>query len=218
MWETPEANAEAFAKAALSPSFPQLAFAFRAANWFGVRYPKLLCGRSSLYSTFRSGVFAQLGQSQRAMGYVRLDAGSEYAAMQTAAILLGQGKLAEARQATQRASESPLMGRDLIQACIDPPHSSQCDRAAQKIGAAAIAGVDVEPRYSVGALLSYCGQKDAALRLLRSAVAQNYCAYTALQTDPLLVKLRGTPEFSELLSGAKQCQNRFLAQRDQSSH
>ncbi len=164
-----------------------------------------------------SGVFAQLGQSQRAMEFVRLDAGSEYAAMQTAAILLGQGKLAEARQAIQRASESPLMGRDLIQACIDSPHSSQCSRAAQNIEASAIAGIDVEPRYSVGALLSYCGQNDAAIRSLRSAIEQNYCAYTALQSDPLLVKLRGTPEFSKLLSSAKQCQNKFLAERNQSA-
>jgi len=162
-----------------------------------------------------SGPFVQLGQPEKAMEFVRLDAGSEYAAMQTAAILLGQGKLTEARKAVQSASESPLMGRDLIQACIDPPHSSQCDQAAHKIEATALAGADIEPLYSVGALLTYCGQKDAALRLLRSAVAQNYCAYTALQTDPLLVKLRGTPEFNELLVAAKQCRNRFLAQRDQ---
>jgi serine/threonine protein kinase len=165
-----------------------------------------------------SGPFVQLGQAQRAMEFVRLDAGSEYAAMQTAAILLGQGKLAEARKTIQSASESPLNGRDLIRSCIDPPHSSQCDQAAQKIEATALAGADVEPLYSVGALLSYCGQKDAALRLLKKAIAQNYCAYTALQTDPLLGKLRGTPDFSELLSSAKQCQNRFLAERDQSSH
>jgi len=64
--------------------------------------------------------------------------------------------------------------------------------------------------------LSYCGQKDAALHLLRNAIEHNYCAYTALQTDPLLVKLRGTLEFSELLAAAKECQNRFLAQRNQS--
>jgi TolB-like protein/predicted Ser/Thr protein kinase len=165
-----------------------------------------------------SGPFVQLGQPQRAMEFVRLDAGSEYAAMQTAAILLGQGKLAEARRAVQGASESPLNGRDLIQACIDPPHSPKCDQAAQKIEATALAGADIEPLYSVGALLSYSGQNAAALRLLRKAIAQNYCAYTALQTDPLLVKLRGTPEFSELLSSAKQCQDRFLAERDQSSH
>ncbi len=65
---------------------------------------------------------------------------------------------------------------------------------------------------------SYCGQKDAAVRLLRSAIEQNYCAYTALQTDPLLAKLRGTPEFSELLSAAKDCQNKFLAGRDKDAH
>ena len=70
----------------------------------------------------------------------------------------------------------------------------------------------------MGAVMAYCGQKDAALRLLKSAVEHNYCAHDALRSDPLLVKLRGTPEFSELLSAAKECQNRFLAQRDQSPH
>ena len=39
-----------------------------------------------------SGVFAQLGEPQRAMEFVRLDAGSEYAAMQTAAVLSGPGQ------------------------------------------------------------------------------------------------------------------------------
>jgi serine/threonine protein kinase len=165
-----------------------------------------------------SGVYAQLGQAERAMDFVHLDAGSEYAAMQTGTILLGQGKLAEARQAVKKASNSPLMGRDLIQACVDPPHSASCDAAAQKVEATALAGVDVEPLYSVGALLAYCGQKDAALRSLRRAVEKNYCAYTALQKDPLLVSLRGTPEFSQLLSSAKDCQNKFQAQRDQPLH
>ena len=164
-----------------------------------------------------SNTFMRLGEPQRAMEFIRLDAGSEYAARQTALILMGQGKLAEAKQNIQRTSGVPLMGRDLIQACLDPQQTSQLERAAKKIEAAALAGVDAEPRYWVGAALSYCGQKDAALRLLRSAVEHNYCAYTALQSDPLLVKFRGTPEFSELLSAAKQCQNRFLAQRDQSS-
>jgi serine/threonine protein kinase len=162
--------------------------------------------------------FRQLGQQQRAMEFVRLDAGSEWAARLTAFILAGQGKLAEARQAIPRTSDAPLMGRDLFQYCLDPKEKSQLDRTAQKVEAAALAGVDAEPRYTYGVLLSYCGQKDAAVRLLRSAIQQNYCAYTALQSDPLLVRLRGTPEFSELLSAAKECQNRFLAQRDQSPH
>jgi serine/threonine protein kinase len=165
-----------------------------------------------------SWAFMQRGQTQRAMEFVRLDAGSEWAARQTAFILMGQGKLDEARQTIQRTSDAPLMGRDLVQYCLDPQQTSQLDKAAQKVEAAALAGFDAEPRYWVGTLLSYCGQKDASLRLLRSAVEHNYCAYAALQSDPLLVKLRGTPEFGELLSAAKECQNRFLAQRDQSPH
>jgi hypothetical protein len=110
------------------------------------------------------------------------------------------------------------MARDLLQSCLAPQQTSELDKTAQKIEAAALAGVDAEPRYWVGALLSYCGQKEAAVRLLRSAVGQNYCAYTALQSDPMLVKLRGSREFNELLSAAKECQNRFLAQREQSPH
>src|SRR6266849_2174989 len=143
--------------------------------------------------------FMQLDQPQRAMEFVRLDAGSEWAARQTAFVLMGQGKLAEARQTIQRTSDVPLMGRDLLQACLDPQQTSQLDGAAEKIETAALAGADPEPRYWVGAVLSYCRQKDAALRLLRSAVENNYCAYTALQTDALLVNLRGTPEFRGLL-------------------
>jgi TolB-like protein/tetratricopeptide (TPR) repeat protein len=171
-------------------------------------------------SGFRScsWAFMQLGEPQRAMEFVRLDAGSDWAARTTAFILLEQGKLGEARQTIQRTSDRPLLGRDLLLACQDPQQTSQLDGAAKKSEAAALAGVDAEPRYFVGALLSYCGQKDAAVRLLRSAIEQNYCAYIALQSDPLLVKLRGTPEFRELLSAAKECQNRFLAQRDQIPH
>jgi serine/threonine protein kinase len=165
-----------------------------------------------------SWAFIQLGQPQRAMEFVRLDADSEWAARTTAFILIGQGKLGEARQTIQRMPDAPLMGRDLLQACLDPQRTSQVERAARKMETASFAKLDAEPRYEFGALLSYCGQKDAALRLLRSAVEQNYCAYTALQTDPLLVKFRRTPEFSELLSAAKECQNEFLAHRDQSSH
>ena len=165
-----------------------------------------------------SGPFVQLGEPERAMEFVRLDAGSEYAAMQTAVVLLEQGKPAEALQALQRASHSPLSGRDLLQACIDSSQSKTCDEAAHTIEATALAGVDVEPRYSVGALLAYSGRREAAVRLLRNAIEHHYCSYTALQKDPLLAKLRETPEFKRLLTAARSCQDAFLAERAVSSH
>jgi eukaryotic-like serine/threonine-protein kinase len=173
----------------------------------------LALDRNSLFRSC-SWAFMQLGQPQRATEFVRLDAGSDWSARTTAFILLEEGKRDDARQTIQRTSERPLLGRDLLLACLDPQQTSQLDGAAKKSEAAALAGVDAEPRYFVGALLSYCGQKDAAVRLLRSAIEQNYCAYTALQSDPLLAKVRGTPEFRELLSAAKECQSRFLAERN----
>jgi serine/threonine protein kinase len=161
-----------------------------------------------------SSAFMELGDSQKALEFIRLDAGSEWAARQTAIVLMGQGKPTEALQSIQKTSDTPLMARDLVQACLDPQRRSELDREAKKIEALTLAGVDAEPRYWMGSLMSYCGQKDASLRLLRSAVEHNYCAYTALQNDPLLAKLRRSPEFSELLSAAKACQDRFLAQQD----
>jgi len=165
-----------------------------------------------------SWVFSRLGEPQRAMDFVRLDAGSDWAARQTAFILIGKDKPAEARQSIQRMSHNPLMGHNVLQACLDPQQASQLERSARAVETAALAGVDAEPRYVFGTLLSYCGQKDAALRLLRSAIEHNYCAFQSLQSDPLLIKLRGTPEFSELLSAAKECQGRFLRQREQNPH
>ena len=168
---------------------------------------------------FRSCALAymELGETEKAMTFIHLDPGSEWAARQTSQILIGQGKLAEARQTIAKASDAPLMARDLIQACADQS-ASQLEKAAKRVEEAALAGVDPEPRYWMGGLLSYCGQKDASLRLLKSAVEHNYCAYTALQTDPLLVNLRRSADYSALLSAAKECQDRFLAQRDQTLH
>jgi hypothetical protein len=156
----------------------------------------------------------ELGDAQKAMEFIRLDAGSEWAARQTALLLMGQGKPTEALQSIQKTSDVPLMARDFVRACLDPQRRSELDRETKKIEAATLAGVDPEPRYWTGAMLSYCGQKEASLRLLRSAIEHNYCGYTALQNDPLLVKLRKSREFRDLLSAAKDCQDRFLAQQD----
>jgi hypothetical protein len=65
---------------------------------------------------------------------------------------------------------------------------------------------DPEAWYRVGALMAYCGQKDAALRLLKAAVQQNYCAYSALLEDPLLKGLRKEPAFNQVLTAGSECQ------------
>lgn len=67
----------------------------------------------------------------------------------------------------------------------------------------------------ISATTLYCGQKDLALRLIRSAVDNHFCAYSGLQNDSFFASLRGTPEFAALLDDAKRCRDTFLSQRSQ---
>jgi len=48
------------------------------------------------------------------------------------------------------------------------------------------------------------------VRVLGAAIEANHCAYAVLKADPLVANLRTSPEFSQLLSAASQCQKRFL--------
>ena len=74
---------------------------------------------------------------------------------------------------------------------------------------------DPEAWYHVGALMAYCGQKDAALRLLKAAVQQNYCAYSALLGDPLLKDLRKETAFNEVLTAGSICQQALKERQGQ---
>jgi serine/threonine protein kinase/tetratricopeptide (TPR) repeat protein len=160
---------------------------------------------------FRSCAFAflELGKTDKAMQYLRLDAGSEYASNLVPGILLRQGKLAEAKLAAKRMSNSPAWYTGLLQTCLE--HPSDMEKAVTQIKPSLVAEHDPEMKYYQASILAYCGQDKVALSVLRSAVEQNYCATSALQVDPLWAKLRTSPEFSELQTLSKECQARFMA-------
>jgi tetratricopeptide (TPR) repeat protein len=151
--------------------------------------------------------FAPLGKTERAMDFVRLDAGSEWAASATPIILLREGRLEEARESVKRMSLNDP-DRKILEVCLES-RQQELSRIARQQEATALASPDPENRYFEATSMAMCGQKDAALRLLKSAIDGQYCAYAALQGDPALVKLRQTPEFPQLLSAAKECQKRF---------
>jgi len=65
---------------------------------------------------------------------------------------------------------------------------------------------DAENWYRLGALMAACGQNEPALRLLKAAVQQNYCAYSALLDDPLLKNLRKETAFNQVLTAGSNCQ------------
>ena len=167
--------------------------------------------------TFRScaWVFMALGQTDRAMDFVHLDAGSEWAAWATPYVYLTAGNLAQAREAVKSVAKAPIYHRDLLVACTAAQKPADMDRIVRDEEASVMTEPDPEAWYHVGALMAYCGQKDAALHLLKAAVQQNYCAYSALLEDPLLKSLRKETAFDDVLTAASTCQETLKEGRGQ---
>jgi len=150
--------------------------------------------------------FLQLGKTDRAMDFVHLDSGSEWAAWVTVYIYLGAGNVAQARESVKSVAKAPAYHRELLTACTQTQRPPDMDRIVREAESSAMMEPDPEAWYHVGALMAYCGQKEAALRLLKAAVQQNYCAYSALLGDPLLKELRKETAFNEVLTAASACQ------------
>jgi TolB-like protein/tetratricopeptide (TPR) repeat protein len=149
--------------------------------------------------------FMELGKTQQAREFLQLDAGSEWANYVMPSLLLREGKVAEAKEAVKRMPTAPHYHRDLIQACLLGP-ASELDKIAHQAETIGPTDPDPELAYNQGAILAYCGEKKAALRMLQTAVETNYCAYSNLLSDPLLSKLRSSAEFDKILTAAHQCQ------------
>lgn len=161
-------------------------------------------------------VFLQFGKTARARDFGRLDAGSEWASLITTYTLMRENKIADARENVRSMSTNPYYHKTFMQACLQERPPSDMARTVHEAESSILLEPDPEPHYFTGTTMAYCDQKESAVRLLKSAIAKNYCSFTALQTDPLLFKLRSSPEFGPLLSAAKECQKKFLEERDRS--
>jgi eukaryotic-like serine/threonine-protein kinase len=151
--------------------------------------------------------FLQLGKTDRAMDFVHLDAGSQWAAWVTPYVYLAAGNVAQARESVKSVGKAQAYHRELLAACTQAQRPADMDRIVRESEASAMMEPDPEAWYHVGALMAYCGQKDAALRLLKAAVQQNYCSYSALLEDPLLKDLRKDTAFNQVLTAAGTCRD-----------
>ena len=158
--------------------------------------------------------FLEMNKPDRAMDFVHLDAGSEWANWVTPYIYLGQGNIAEARSAVRNVSKGPTYHRDLMEACTAAQRPADLAKIVRESESSVMLEPDAEAWYHLGALMAYCGQNEPALRLLKAAVQQNYCAYTALLDDPLLKNLRKETSFDEVLTASSNCQRVFKEGRN----
>jgi serine/threonine protein kinase/tetratricopeptide (TPR) repeat protein len=156
-------------------------------------------------------VFDLTGNTQRAMDFLQLDPGSGWVRSNLPLHFERAGQPAQARESAKKVSaDDPFRG--VLVACFDPSSSTQLDQEVRSATPGFFADPDPENRYWDAALMAACGRKDIALRLIKSAIDGHYCAYTALQKDPLVALLRDSPEFKQLLTAAKECQSSFIAE------
>ncbi len=155
-------------------------------------------------------VFDLLGNTERGMEFLRLDMGSTWVSINLPLHFERAGNHAEARASAMKVpSDTPF--KALVNACFNGAPAAELEQEVRAYTPISFADPDPENRYWDTALLTICGKRDVALRLLKSAIEGHYCAYSALQKDPLLAPLRGTQEFKQLLSAAKECENKFRA-------
>jgi eukaryotic-like serine/threonine-protein kinase len=170
--------------------------------------------------SFRScaWVFMELGRFERAYDFIQLDAGSEWANYITPSLLLREGRVSQVRDAVKRMSNSPHYHRDLMEAVVGLRPPSELDRMAHDAETGGPSDPDPELSYYQGAIFAYAGKKDAAFHMLKTAIEQNYCAYSNLLSDPLLRGLHSDRKFDELLTAAHACQQAVQATGTPQSH
>jgi TolB-like protein len=151
--------------------------------------------------------FLEMGKTDGAMDFVHLDAGTEWAAWVTPYVYLAEGNLGEARDAARSMGKAPIYHRELMEACTAAQRPPDLARIVRETEASVNLEQDAEAWYHVGSLMAACGQNEPALRLLKAAVQQNYCAYSALLDDPLLKDLRKETAFNEVLTSSSNCQS-----------
>jgi serine/threonine protein kinase/DNA-binding winged helix-turn-helix (wHTH) protein/Flp pilus assembly protein TadD len=152
--------------------------------------------------------FILRGNYRRAMDYIHIDFGSEWANALTIHALVREGREREALQIAE--PHIPQWGSfNMLLACVEHRPASEIVALANRLKHSD----DPETNYFSASHLAYCGQTDAAIQMLKLAIQGNYCSYPAIDSDPFFASVRGKPEFAEVRSAAIACQNNFLAQR-----
>ena len=161
-----------------------------------------------------SALFVMTNQFDRAREFAALDAGSEFANNLEVDVLVHQGKISEALQKMRQLPESAFFHTRAMEACYQTPRPAGAEQLLEQTQKEIAAYHDPEPRFSQAGLFNVCLGNAFTARFAKSAIDGGYCAYDSLQADPLLKEFRKSPEYGPLLAQARQCRDKFLAERD----
>ncbi len=174
--------------------------------------------RDPTNTLFRSCVqpLMLLGQYDRALDFVRLDTGSEWAKVLTRVVYQRMGRRDDAREQHDQVAPEYLRGmapeivHGLLGRCLSGAAPDNQGRLSDEdVKTFLTVREDPEPLYFWAGDLAYCGYTPAAVQLLRESIRRNYCAVSAIQTDPMFASIRNSAEYGELLDAARACRSRF---------
>ena len=146
------------------------------------------------------------------MDYVRLDAGSQWSFIVEADMRWRQGRPAEALTLLRKLPRS-IARLAPVEPCLEGRSLPDGDAALREFEAQIMTDRDPEPKYFEATHMAWCGNTGLALRLLRRAVADGYLAVPGMDRDPLLAKVRSTPEFAAIRALAFEKQQQLAARR-----
>lgn len=150
------------------------------------------------------------GELDRAPRFIGLDSGSYWSNLVSVHYWLRRGDDRRARQYAQRLDPDSTERR-FHEACLEHRPGRTPDSVAQPFIRQWESLRDPEPSYWIGSEMVYCGRPQDALRLLKAAIDDGYCAYPAMDQDPAWEPLRDRSEFQRLRRAAIACHETFRA-------
>lgn len=155
-----------------------------------------------------STTFMELGDYKRARSLLRTDLSSEFSKAHAIDTDLRAGNIAEAIKIPAPTTPG-WESYQMVLACARQAAAPETNALAAKVAP----DDDPEVDYFFAGHLAYCGQTEAALRMLKLAIGRNYCSFPAMDKDPLFDKLREDPEFKRIRADGMMCHEYFLTNR-----
>jgi TolB-like protein/tRNA A-37 threonylcarbamoyl transferase component Bud32 len=153
--------------------------------------------------------FIRRGDFDRAMEYLRLDAGTDWQRSQEAGLRMHEGKNAEAARLFAEAGD-----QDLAQLLSKSGTEAERNALAARLESDSIGDFDSESKYFFAVLLAQAGYPAPALRVLRAAVESNYLCFPEADRGSAFAPIRSDPEFAAIREESMRRQKDFLAKRD----
>ncbi|MEX1138443.1 MAG: protein kinase, partial [Bacteroidota bacterium] len=158
--------------------------------------------------------FMMAGDYERALSFWKMGPETEWSNNGMVFVLLRQGKYEDALRITEKLVQNPTWPARFVHAYLRKRPAAEVKRLADEYVRTSLrVRRDPDSAYLDGSLLAFCGQKSAALELLRIAVEGNFCMGELLDNDPLLENVRSTPEFAAIRAAGFECRKKFLEHR-----